>query len=148
MRVHEQEARQSGHDVAVCCSVLQCVAACCSVLQCVAACGSVLQCVAACCSVLSERHVKVDMMWQCVAVCCSVLQCVAACCSVLQRVAVCCSLLQCVASHASDSAFFQKFAIPLLHRRFSFLKKQKNILKKTLETWQAFFGERKVLSLA
>jgi len=38
--------------VAVCCSVLQCVAVCCSVFQCVAVCYSVLQCVAVCCSVL------------------------------------------------------------------------------------------------
>jgi len=30
-------------NVAVCCSVLQCVAVCCSVLQCVAVCCSVLQ---------------------------------------------------------------------------------------------------------
>ena len=37
------------HDVAVCCSVLQCVAVCCSVLQCVAVCCSELQCVAVCC---------------------------------------------------------------------------------------------------
>ena len=53
-------------DVAVCCSVLQCVAMYRSVLQCVAVYGSVLQCVAMYRSVL-----------QCVAVCCSVLQCVA-----------------------------------------------------------------------
>jgi len=33
-------------EVAVCCSVLQCVAVCCSVLQCGAVCCSVLQCVA------------------------------------------------------------------------------------------------------
>jgi len=32
--------------VAVCCSVLQCVAVCCSVSQCIAVCRSVLQCVA------------------------------------------------------------------------------------------------------
>jgi len=38
-------------NVAVCCSVLQCVAVCCSVLQCAAVCCSVLQCVAVCCSV-------------------------------------------------------------------------------------------------
>jgi len=46
-------------EVAVCCSVLQCVAVCCSVLQCVAVCCSVLQCVATRCSVL-----------QCVLMCC------------------------------------------------------------------------------
>jgi len=39
-------------NVAVCCSVLQCVAVCCSVLQCVAVCCSVLQCVAVWCGVL------------------------------------------------------------------------------------------------
>jgi len=49
----------SNLQIAVCCSVLQCVAVCCSVLECVAVCYSVLQCVAVCCSVL-----------QCVAVCC------------------------------------------------------------------------------
>ena len=64
--------------VAVCCSVLQCVAECCSVLQSVAVYCSVLQCVAVCCSVL-----------QGVAGCCRVLQCVAGCCSMLQGVAVC-----------------------------------------------------------
>ena len=61
-------------NVAVCCSVLQCVAACCSVLQ-----RAVL-----CCSVC--------IVLQC-------LQCVAVfaeCCSVLQRAALCCSVLQCV----------------------------------------------------
>jgi len=65
--------------VAVCCSVLQCVAVCCSVcsvMRCVAVCCSALQCVAVC------------------AVCCSVLQNVAECCRVLQSVAVCCSVLQ------------------------------------------------------
>jgi len=60
-------------ELAVCCSVLQCVAVCCGVLQCVAVCCSVLQCVAVCCSVP----------------CLCVLHRVA-CCSVL-RVAVCCS---------------------------------------------------------
>ena len=49
----------SNLQIAVCCSVLQCVAVCCSVLECVAVCYSVLQCVAVCCNVL-----------QCVAVCC------------------------------------------------------------------------------
>ena len=39
-------------NVAVCCSVLQCVAVCCCVLLCVAVCCSVLQYVAVCCSVL------------------------------------------------------------------------------------------------
>ena len=58
------------YDVAVCCSVLQCVAVCC---KCIA---SVLQQIS-----LRNR-------------CCSVLQCVAVCCSVLQFVAVCCSVLQ------------------------------------------------------
>ena len=81
-------------EVAVCCSVLQCIAVCCScsvccsVLQCikppklseVAVYCSVLQCVAVCCSVLNfQNSQKLD----CVAVCCSVLQCVAVCCSVL-----------------------------------------------------------------
>jgi len=64
--------------VAVCCSVLQCVAVWCSVsrlkLQCVAMCCSVLQCVAVWCGV---SRLKL----QCVAVCCSVLQCVAVWCS-------------------------------------------------------------------
>jgi len=78
--------KQCPCDVAVCCSVLQCVAVCCSVLQCAAVCCSVLQCVAVCCRVL-----------QCGAVCCSVLPCVAVCCSVLQCVAVCCGVLQCAA---------------------------------------------------
>jgi len=80
-------------NVAVCCSVLQCVAACCSVLQRAVLCCSVcivlqcLQCVAVYRSVLH---------------CCIVLQCLqcvavfAECCSVLQRAALCCSVLQCV----------------------------------------------------
>jgi len=114
------------HQLAVCCSVWQCVAVCCSVLQCayMSPTCSVLQCVAVCCRV--------------VATCCRVLQRVAECCSVscavtnsitnsfsplhtshgacdgcflvhacalvpyhdlglLQCVAVCCSVLQCVA---------------------------------------------------
>ena len=57
-------------DVALCCSVLQCVAVCCSVLQ-------VVQSGAVCC-----------IMVHCVAVCCSVLQCGAVKCSVLSCVAV------------------------------------------------------------
>ena len=103
-------------DVAVCCSVLQCVAVCCSVLQCVAVssthwlmlllcvavCCSVLQCVTACCGLdysLIDVAVCCSVL-QCVAVCCCVLQCVTACCSLeysLIDVAVCCSVLQCVA---------------------------------------------------
>jgi len=43
-------------DLAVCCSVLQCVAVCCSVLQGVAVCCSVLQCVAVCCSVYVSKE--------------------------------------------------------------------------------------------
>ena len=48
-------------NVALCCSVLQCVAVCCSVLQCVAVCCSVL-CVAVCsarCRVL--QYVTLDL---------------------------------------------------------------------------------------
>ena len=106
--------------VAVCCSVLQCVAVCCRVLQSVAVCCSVLQCVAVCCSVLQCvavcRHQEIVARalpreldpgtapvarspcsaWQCVAMCCSVWQCVAVCCSVFQCVIVCCSIWQCV----------------------------------------------------
>ena len=44
------------NDLAVCCSVLQCVAVCCSVLQCVAVCCSVLQCAAVCCSVFRKDN--------------------------------------------------------------------------------------------
>ena len=68
-------------NVAVCCSVLQCVAVCCSVLQCVA---------------VRPWWIELNAWW-CVALCCSVLQCVAVCCSMLQYVAVRRSVLQCVA---------------------------------------------------
>jgi len=50
--------RRSKRDVAVCCSVLQCVAMCCNVTFKVVneafeeGCSSVLQCVAVCCNVL------------------------------------------------------------------------------------------------
>ena len=50
--LHEAVEVADDGQVAVCCSVLQCVAVCCSVLQCVAVCYSVLQFVAVCCSVL------------------------------------------------------------------------------------------------
>jgi len=50
-------------DVAVCCSVLQCVAVCCSVLQCVAVCCSVSQCVAVCCSVLRCVVIRCSVLW-------------------------------------------------------------------------------------
>ena len=102
--------------VALSCSLLQNVAVCCSLLQCVndirivealqhvathciATCCSVLQCVndnTLYCNVLLHVAVRVPLL-QCVAVCCSVLQCVAVCCSMLQYVAVCCSMLQYVA---------------------------------------------------
>ena len=39
-------------NVAMCCSVLQCIAVCCTVLQRVAACCSMLLCAAVCCTVL------------------------------------------------------------------------------------------------
>ena len=76
-------------ELAVCCSVLQCVAVCCSVLQCVAVCSSVMQCVAVCCSVM-----------QCVAVCCSELQCDAVWCRVVQCV-VRCNAVRCIAIRCS-----------------------------------------------
>jgi len=69
-------------DVAVCCSVLQCVAACC-VAVCRARCSP---------GPTAENY---NTKWQ--VVCCCVLQCVAVCCNMLQRVAVCCSMLQRVA---------------------------------------------------
>ena len=106
-------------NVAVCCSVLQCVAVCCSVLQCVAVCFSVLQCHAVWCSVVQCVDVELFALLftckytcVCVAVCCSVLSlrsfhcCSPAnlriyvmqwCCSVLHCVAMCCSVLPCVA---------------------------------------------------
>ena len=98
--------------LALCCSVLQCVAVCCSVLQCgMSAClsaGACLQrrscstscllCVAVCCSVVAVRC----SVLQCVAVCCSVLQCGTVYCNVLQCVAACCSVLQCAAVCCSE----------------------------------------------
>ena len=101
------------HQLAVCCSVLQCVAVCCSVLTChqFAVCCSVLQCVAVCCSVLQCVWMSpICSVLQCVAVHCSALQCVSVCCSVLQCVAVCwrvvatcCRVLQRVAECCSVS---------------------------------------------
>ena len=78
MSGRDQEPKRK--DVAVCCSVPQCVAVCCSVLQCVAVCYSVLQCATVCYSVL-----------QCVCVCLCVIgkdqepkrKDVVVCCSVL-----------------------------------------------------------------
>jgi len=60
-----REGNRSGHVVAVCCSVLQCVAVCVHTPRCASGRGNTDD--HSCCSVL-----------QCVAVCCSVLQCVAA----------------------------------------------------------------------
>jgi len=91
-------------DVAVCCSVLQCIVVCCSVLQCVAVCCSVLQCVAVRCSAVQCGAVRCSALQRVavcstffiqgagILVCCSVpsvlqcAQCVAVCCNVLQHV--------------------------------------------------------------
>jgi len=81
-----REGNRSGHVVAVCCSVLQCVAVCCSVLQCVAVCVHTPRCVLG--KGKSSDHS-----------CCSVLQCVCTPCAVpwvevivmITVVAVCCS---------------------------------------------------------
>ena len=92
VRYPRSSMRTTCLQVAVCCSVLQCVALCCIVLQwhvrgqCVAAvCCSMLQCDTVYCIVL-----------HCVALCCIVLHCVASCCSGIQR-PVCCSVLLFVA---------------------------------------------------
>jgi len=104
--------------VAVSCSVLQCVAVyfelCCNVSQCVAVCRGVLQRVAvyergrlyvealvvehilcvAVCGELKENSTSLFRAATCCSVCCIVF------CSVMQRVAVCCSVsrvLRCVA---------------------------------------------------
>ena len=69
--VLQTNAYEHHSDVALCCSVLQCVAVCCSAMQCV------LQMDIVCRSVMTTPHA-----------------CVAACCSVLQRVAACCSVLE------------------------------------------------------
>jgi len=74
-------------EVAVCCSVLQCVAVCSSVLQCVAA--NYLGCVLK----IFARRVLLTFTWLCVAVCCSVAQCGAVWCSVVQCGAACCSVV-------------------------------------------------------
>jgi len=91
--LHETVEVADDGQVAVCCSVLQCVAVCCSVLQCVAVCCNVVQCDAVCFSVCcSVPHTLRHCMRLCVAVWCSVLQCVAVCSSMWQCIAVCCSV--------------------------------------------------------
>ena len=111
-----------GENIAVCCSVMQCVAVCCSVLQCVAVCCSISyvwpyrytsqeRMLATAASYFVRRcdptyiQRSIVSVLQCIAVYCSVLQCVGVFrsvsqsvkvrCSVLQCVAVCCSVLQC-----------------------------------------------------
>ena len=82
--------------VAVCCSLLQCVAVCCSVLQCVAVCCGVLRCDIYYTTPMNEIYIypKRHRQWiaharcnvcrsPCVPVCCSVLQCAAVCCTVI-----------------------------------------------------------------
>ena len=99
--IHDTSTSCHTHgQLAVCCSVLQCVAVRCSVLQYV----TPHAWTSSCTHVDESRHKYITArrghgsVLQCVAACCSVLQCVAVCCSVLQCVAVCCSVLQCVAA--------------------------------------------------
>jgi len=75
-------------ELAVCCSVLQCVAVCCSV-QCLTMTTHVTELFG------GQMSSELD-------VCCSVLQCVAVRCSALQCVAVFCSVLQCYNDYTSD----------------------------------------------
>jgi len=104
-------------DVALCCSVLQCIAACCSVLQRVAVCCSVLQRDAVRCSdsiggSFRQRCLESHKLHSATDVLQWMLQCVAVCCSVLQCVAVCCSVW-------SDSMGLFPKKIPRLHRSHS-----------------------------
>ena len=74
--------------------MLQNVAVRCSVSQCVAVCLHLHLCSDSLSFMAAERHHKQSVR-QAIAECCSVLQCVAVCCSMLQCAALCCAVLQC-----------------------------------------------------